>query len=74
MDAFLELDAETGARRGELLGLGWSDLEANRLMIGRLLSQVGQPNPLSNASTLTASSSAIPTRAISSSAILTVRH
>ncbi len=42
MGVFLELDAATGARRGELLGLQWSDLEGNRLMIGRSLSQVGQ--------------------------------
>lgn len=42
MDALLELDAATGARRGELLGLQWSDLDHNRLMIGRSLSQVGQ--------------------------------
>ena len=42
MDVFLELDAATGARRGELLGLQWSDLDGNHLMIGRSLSQVGQ--------------------------------
>jgi integrase len=42
MDVFLELDAATGARRGELLGLQWTDLNANQLMIGRSLSQVGQ--------------------------------
>ncbi len=42
MDVFLELDAATGARRGELLGLQWTDLQANQLMIGRSLSQVGQ--------------------------------
>src|SRR3984957_19233480 len=42
MDVFLELDAATGARRGELLGLQWNDLEGNHLMIGRSLSQVGQ--------------------------------
>lgn len=42
MDVFLELDAATGARRGELLGLQWTDLEGNHLMIGRSLSQVGQ--------------------------------
>lgn len=42
MDVFLELDAATGARRGELLGLQWSDIQGNRLMIGRSLSQVGQ--------------------------------
>jgi len=42
MDVFLELDAATGARRGELLGLQWTDVERNRLMIGRSLSQVGQ--------------------------------
>jgi integrase len=42
MNVFLELDAATGARRGELLGLQWSDLNANHLMIGRSLSQVGQ--------------------------------
>jgi integrase len=42
MNVFLELDAATGARRGELLGLQWSDLNGNHLMIGRSLSQVGQ--------------------------------
>ena len=42
MDVFLELDAATGARRGELLGLQWSDLTGAHLMIGRSLSQVGQ--------------------------------
>jgi integrase len=42
MNVFLELDAATGARRGELLGLQWSDLTGNRLMIGRSLSQVKQ--------------------------------
>jgi integrase len=42
MDVFLELDAATGARRGELLGLQWSDLQGKQLMIGRSLSQVGQ--------------------------------
>jgi integrase len=42
MDVFLELDAATGARRGELLGLQWPDLQGNQLMIGRSLSQVGQ--------------------------------
>jgi integrase len=42
MDIFLELDAATGARRGEVLGLQWADLSANRLMIGRSLSQVRQ--------------------------------
>src|SRR6185312_2475511 len=42
MDVFLELDAATGARRGELLGLQWSDLTDNRLTIARSLSQVGQ--------------------------------
>jgi len=42
MDVFLELDAASGARRGELLGLQWSDLQDNQLNIGRSLSQVGQ--------------------------------
>jgi integrase len=42
MDVFLELDAATGARRGELLGLQWADLQGNQLNIGRSLSQVGQ--------------------------------
>src|ERR1017187_8867369 len=32
----------TGARRGELLGLQWPDLQGNQLMIGHSLSQVGQ--------------------------------
>jgi integrase len=42
MDVFLELDAATGARRGELLGLQWPDLQGNQLMICHSLSQVGQ--------------------------------
>ena len=42
LDIFLELDAASGARRGELLGLQWSDLDGNHLMIGRSLAQVGQ--------------------------------
>src|SRR5579862_8602685 len=42
MEVFLELDAATGARRGELLGLQWTDLQGNQLNIGRSLSQVGQ--------------------------------
>jgi integrase len=42
LEAFLELDAATGARRGELLGLRWSDLAGDQLMISRSLSQVGQ--------------------------------
>jgi len=42
MDVFLELDAASGARRGELLGLQWTDLQGTQLMIGRSLSQVGQ--------------------------------
>src|SRR5579862_336274 len=42
MDVFLELDAATGARRGELLGLQWPDLQGNQLMIGHSLSQVVQ--------------------------------
>jgi integrase len=42
MDVFLELDAATGARRGELLGLQWTDVQGKQLMIGRSLSQVGQ--------------------------------
>ncbi len=42
MGVFLELDAATGARRGELLGLQWPDLDGNRLMIGRSLAQVGE--------------------------------
>jgi integrase len=41
LDVFLELDAATGARRGELLGLQWSDVAGNQLNIGRSLSQVG---------------------------------
>jgi integrase len=42
MDVYLELDVATGVRRGELLGLQWSDLQGYRIMIGRSLSQVGQ--------------------------------
>ena len=39
LSAFLELAAATGARRGELLALEWSDLDGNRLTIARSLSQ-----------------------------------
>jgi len=42
MNVFLELDAATGARRGELLGLQWTDVNGKQLMIGRSLSQVGE--------------------------------
>jgi len=37
--AFLELDAATGARRGELLALRWSDFNGKTVFIGRSLSQ-----------------------------------
>jgi integrase len=39
LSAFLELSAATGARRGELLALRWSDLEDGAVLIGRSLSQ-----------------------------------
>jgi integrase len=37
--AFLELDAATGARRGELLALRWTDISSGSVVIGRSLSQ-----------------------------------
>jgi integrase len=37
--AFLELCAGTGARRGEILALRWSDFEDGRVMISRSLTQ-----------------------------------
>jgi len=40
--AFLELDAATGARRGELLALRWSDFHGKTVFIGRSLSQTKQ--------------------------------
>jgi integrase len=39
MAAFLELDASTGARRGELLALRWSDIADSTILIGRSLCQ-----------------------------------
>jgi integrase len=42
LGAFLELAAATGARRGELLALRWSDLQDGRVMIARSLTQTRQ--------------------------------
>ena len=53
LDVFLELDAGTGARRGELLGLQWSDLHGDVLEIKRSLSQVGQRVFLKDTKTVT---------------------
>ena len=39
LPAFLELSAATGARRGELLALRWSDIQDGAVMIARSLSQ-----------------------------------
>jgi integrase len=39
LSAFLELSAATGARRGEVLALRWSDLDDGAVVIGRSLSQ-----------------------------------
>ena len=39
LPAFLELSSATGARRGELLALRWSDVQGNELFITRSLSQ-----------------------------------
>jgi integrase len=39
---FLEMCAGTGARRGEVLALRWSDVEDNRVIITRSLSQTKQ--------------------------------
>lgn len=39
LPAFLELSAATGARRGELLGLRWSDIQDGAVAIVRSLSQ-----------------------------------
>jgi integrase len=36
---FLELSAATGARRGEVLALRWTDLDGNRVLITRSLTQ-----------------------------------
>jgi integrase len=49
--AFLELGAATGARRGELLGLQWSDLRGNIVTIEHSLSQVGQTVELKSTKT-----------------------
>ncbi|MEO8100060.1 MAG: site-specific integrase [Acidobacteriota bacterium] len=39
---FLDVCAATGARRGEVLALRWSDIQNGRLIIGRSLSQTKQ--------------------------------
>lgn len=39
MPAFLELDAATGCRRGELLALDWTDLDGNALSVSKSLTQ-----------------------------------
>lgn len=39
LSMFLEMDAATGARRGEVLALRWSDIEDGRVVIGRSLCQ-----------------------------------
>jgi integrase len=39
MRTYLELDAATGCRRGELLALRWSDVVGNRAIIARSLTQ-----------------------------------
>lgn len=39
LSIFLEMDAATGARRGEVLALRWSDIEAGRVTISRSLCQ-----------------------------------
>jgi integrase len=39
LPAFLELSAATGARRGEVLALRWSDIEGDAVLITRSLSQ-----------------------------------
>jgi integrase len=39
---FLEMSAATGARRGEVLALGWSDLQGKELTIARSLTQTKQ--------------------------------
>jgi integrase len=42
MATFLELCAATGARRGEVLALRWSDIQGGRAVIARSLSQTKQ--------------------------------
>jgi integrase len=42
LPAFLELSAATGARRGELLALRWSDIQDGRAIITRSLTQTKQ--------------------------------
>jgi len=42
MRTFLELAAATGARRGELLALRWSDIVDGRVSISRSLTQTGE--------------------------------
>ena len=39
---FLEMSASTGARRGEVLALRWSDLQGKKLTIERSLTQTKQ--------------------------------
>jgi integrase len=42
LPAFLEVSAATGARRGEVLALRWSDLQDGRVVIARSLTQTKQ--------------------------------
>jgi hypothetical protein len=64
--------AASGARRGELPGLQWPDLQANQLNIGHSLLQVGQQVFLKEPKNAPTSATAI--RAISVSAIRTARR
>jgi integrase len=42
LPAFLEISAATGARRGEVLALRWSDIQDGRVVIARSLTQTRQ--------------------------------
>jgi integrase len=42
LSVFLELSAATGARRGEVLALRWSDIQDGRIVISRSLTQTKQ--------------------------------
>ena len=42
LGTFLEMTAATGARRGEVLALRWSDIQEGRVLIARSLAQTKQ--------------------------------
>lgn len=69
LSTFLEMCSATGARRGEILALRWSDIENDRLIIGRSLSQT--KHSLSFKGTKTDSSERLVTLPTSALKVLT---